>query len=125
MTVTTLPGPLRAAVWLLAVEAAATLAVAGLLVYQGIAGQPADVGAAFSLAGFTAVGSAALVGLAVALAHRKPRARAPAIVLQLIAVMLAWVLVTGGEPAFGIPIAVVGVAVATLLLAPSTGTALG
>lgn len=94
---TALPGPLRTAVWLLAAEAVATAGLAGLLGYQAVAGTPADVGAALSLAGFTAMVAAGLVGLAVALARRKARARAPAIVLQLLAVMLAIVLVTGGE----------------------------
>lgn len=124
MTLTELPGPLRGAVWLLGAEALAAAAVAGLLVYQAVTGEPADVGAALSLAGFTVVVAAGLAGLAVALARRKARARAPAIVLQLMAVMLAVVMITGGATGFGLPIGVLGVAVATLLLAPSTSTAL-
>lgn len=124
MTLTELPGPLRGAVWLLGAEALAAAAVAGLLVYQAVAGEPADVGAALSLAGFAVVVAAALAGLAAALARRKARARAPAIVLQLVAVMLAVVMITGGAAGFGVPLGVFGVAVATLLLAPSTHTAL-
>ncbi|MPZ29017.1 MAG: hypothetical protein GEV12_22115 [Micromonosporaceae bacterium] len=124
MMVTELPGPLRGAVWLLGTEALAAAAVAGLLVYQAVTGEPADVGAALSLAGFTVVIGAALAGLAVALTRRSARARAPAIVLQLLAVMLAVVLITGGAAGFGAPVAVLGVAVATLLLAPSTTEAL-
>jgi len=125
VTVTALPGPLRWAVGLLAAEAVGVAAVAGLLTYQGFAGEPADLGAALSLAGFTAVTAAALAGLAVALGRRKPRARAPAIVLQLLTVMVALVLATGGAPGLGLPLAGLGVAVVTLLLAPSTGEALG
>jgi hypothetical protein len=125
VTATTDPGPLRWAVGLLAAEALAATALAGLLVWQAATGQPADAGFAFSLAGFAAVFGAALAGLAVALAHRKPRARAPAIVLQLVTVMIAIPLVTGGAVGFGVPIALVGLVVATLLLAPSTAAALG
>lgn len=124
MTLTELPGPLRAAVWLLGAEALAVAAGAGLLGYQAITGEPADVGSALSLAGFTLLVAAVLAGLVVALARRKARARAPAIVLQLIGVMSAVFLMIGGEARFGVPIAVLGVAVATLLLAPSTDTAL-
>lgn len=124
MTVTTLPGPLRAAVWLLVAEALTAGGLAGVLAYQAAAGTPADPGAAFSLAGFAAVAGAALAGLALALHRRKPRARAPAIVLQLLLVMLSIALATGGLPGFGVPVAVVGVAVVTLLLAPSTTVAL-
>lgn len=124
MTVTALPGPLRWAVGLLAAEAVGVAAVAGLLTYQGLAGEPADLGAALSLAGFTALIAAALAGLAVALARRKPRARAPAIVLQLLAVMVALALATSGGPGLGLPLAGLAVVVATLLLAPSTSQAL-
>jgi hypothetical protein len=124
-SVTALPGPLRLAVWLLAAEALAAAGLAGLLTYQAAAGSPTDPGAAFSLAGFTVVGGAALAGLAAALHRRKARARAPAIVLQLLAVMLAVLLATGGAPVFGAPIALLGVAVVTLLLAPSTTATLG
>jgi peptidoglycan/LPS O-acetylase OafA/YrhL len=124
-SVTALPGPLRVAVWLLAAEAVAAAALAVLLAYQGTTGAPADSGAAWSLAGFTAVAGAGLAGLAVALGRRKARARAPAIVLQLLAVMLAVVLATGGAAGIGVPIAVLGVAVVTLLLAPSTTATLG
>jgi hypothetical protein len=124
VTATARPGPLRWAVWLLATEALAAGALAGRLVYQAVAGQPADLGAALSLAGFTALIGAALAGLAVALRRRQPRARAPAIVLQLLTVMLATVLITGGAPGLGIPLLLAGVAVATLLLAPSTDSAL-
>lgn len=125
MTVTPLPGPLRWAVWLLAVEAAGAALAAGLLGYQGIVGEPADLRAALGVAGFAAVLGAALVGLAVALSRRKARARAPAIVLQLLAVMLAYVLVTEGSVGLGIPVAVLGIATATLLLTPSTTATLG
>jgi hypothetical protein len=120
-----LTGPLRWAVWLLFVEAVGGGLVGLLLLYQGIAGEAADQGNAFALAGFVAVVAAILAGLGLALARRKPRARAPAIVLQLLSVMIGLALLTSGGGLVGIPIAVLGVVVATLLLTPSTHTALG
>jgi hypothetical protein len=119
-TSTQLPGPLRWAVWLLVVEAIAAGLVAVFLVYQGLADEAANLGDAVAVAGFAAVIGAALAGLAFALSRRKPRARAPAIVLQLLAVMFAYALLTSGVGWLGLPIGVLGIAVATLLLAPST-----
>jgi hypothetical protein len=123
-TSTSLPAPLQWAVRLLAVEALAAGFAAALLVYQGIAGDAGSPGDALAVAGFVGVTAAAIAGLAAALARRKPRARAPAIVLQLMAVMFGVVLLTGGVFWLGVPVGLLGVAVATLLLTPSTHTAL-
>jgi drug/metabolite transporter (DMT)-like permease len=112
-------------VWLLIVEAVAAGLVGVLLVYQGIAGEAADRGNAFALAGFAAVLAAALAGLGLALSRRKPRARAPAIVLQLLSVMIGLALATSGLGLAGLPVAVIGVTTATFLLTPSTHEALG
>jgi hypothetical protein len=120
-----LPGPLRWAGWLLIAEAAATVVVTLLLAYQTVTGEPADRGEAFAVVGVTAFVAAALGGLAVALWRRAPRARAPAIVLQLTGVMAGVVLLTSGQPWVGTPLVLAGIAVVTLLLAPSTATALG
>lgn len=120
-----IPGPLRWAGWLLLVEAAAVAVVTVILAYQAVSGAAADRGEAFAVAGFTMFFTAVLGGLAVALWRRAPRARAPAIVLQLTAVMVGVVLITSGQPWGGAPLVLVGIAVATLLLAPSTTTALG
>lgn len=120
-----LPGPLRWATRLLFTEAAVTAALALLLLYQALTGEPVDRSWAVALAGITALAAAGLCGLAVALRRRAPRALAPAIVLQLIAVMVGIVQITSGVPWQGLPPALVGVTVATLLFAPSTATALG
>lgn len=114
------PTTLRWAVRLLVVEAIAAGLVAVLLGYQGVAGEAAQRSDAFALAGFVALIAATLAGLAAALHRRKPRARAPAIVLQLLAVMLGIVLLTGGAVVLGAPLVLLGVAVATLLFAPGS-----
>lgn len=117
---TDLPGPLRWAVWLLTAEAVVATAVAGFLGYQGLAAEPASLVDALALAGYVALLAAGLAGVAVALARRKPRARAPAIVLQLLLLMFAYVLATGGSAPLGVPLAVLCIAIVTLLLTPST-----
>jgi hypothetical protein len=122
--VTELPTPLLWAVRLLVVEAVGAGLVTVFLVYQGIADEATNLGDAVAVAGFAAVIAAALAGLALALAARKPRARAPAIVLQLLAVMFAYALLTSGVGWLGAPIGLLGIVVATLLLAPGTTGAL-
>lgn len=123
-TPTDLPSPLRWAVWLLVVEAVGAGLAAVFLAYQGFADEAADLGDALAVAGFALVVAALLGGLALALSRRKPRARAPAIVLQLLAVMSALATLTGGGAWLGLPVGVLGVAVATLLLSPGTTGAL-
>lgn len=122
---TAIPGPLRWATWFLFGEAAVTAAIALILLYQALTGEPVDRSWAFALAGFTGLAAAGLCGLAVALRRRAPRALAPAIVLQLIAVMVGIVQIASGVPWQGLPPVLLGITVATLLLAPSTARALG
>lgn len=120
-----LPRPLRWAVWLLVGEAVVAGLVAVFLAYEGFAGAASNLGDALAVAGFLLVVGAVLAGLALALARRKPRARAPAIVLQLLAVMSAvGTFNTGGAVWLGLLLGVLGVATATLLLAPGTTGAL-
>lgn len=118
------PASLRWAIRLLAVEATAVGVIALVLGYRGIVAEPTSVGDAMAVAGFVAVVAAALAGLSVALARRKPRARAPAIVLQLIAVMTGYLMIGAGQLWLGAPIGVLGVAVTTLLVAPATSAVL-
>lgn len=123
-TPVTLPATLRWAVRLLWVEVAAVATAVLYLLYQDLTGTATDLTDALALTGFVAVGGAALAGLAVALARRKARARAPAIVLQLIAVMTGYLMIGAGQLWLGAPIGVLGVAVTTLLVAPATSAVL-
>lgn len=124
VTSTELPRALSWAVRLLVVEAVAVGVLALVLGYQAVASRPANLGGAIAVAVYVALGAAALGGLATALRRRKARARAPAIVLQLLLVMLAVVLITSGLAPVAVPVALLGMTVATLLFAPSTHTAL-
>jgi peptidoglycan/LPS O-acetylase OafA/YrhL len=118
------PPPLRWAVRLLVLEAVIAGGLAIFLVYQAIAHDAASVTDAFALTGFVLLIGVALAGLSSALNRRKPRARAPAIVLQLLAVMTAVVIAGAGLIWVAVPAAALGVVTASLLLAPSTGSAL-
>jgi hypothetical protein len=111
---------LRWAVRLLVVEAIAVGLMAALIGYGGLTGVAAERSDALTVAGFVALVAVALAGLAAALHRRKPRARAPAIVLQLLLVMLGVVVLTGGAVWLGAPFVLLGVVVATLLFAPSS-----
>jgi hypothetical protein len=125
-SVTELPSPLRWAVRLLVVEAVGAGLAAAFLTYQGIVDDAANLGDALAVAGFAVVTGGVLAGLALALSRRKPRARAPAIVLQLLAVMFGYALLTGGVGWLGLLVGLLGLAVATLLLTPgSTGALTG
>lgn len=121
---TELPRPLRWAVWLLILEAVVTAVVALVLGYLAIAAEPDDLTRAMAVAGYVALLAAGLAGAAAGLHRRKPRARAPAIALQLLAVMLAVMFATSGRPLLALPVALLGMVVVTLLVAPSTHAAL-
>lgn len=120
----TLPTPLRWAVRLLWTEVAAVAVVVLFLLYQDFTATATRFTDALALTGFVAVTGAVLAGLAVALSRRKARARAPAIVLQLIAVMTGYLLITNGQFWLGIPTGLLGVLVTSLLVAPATSQAL-
>jgi hypothetical protein len=119
-----LPGPLRVAVWLLAGEAVLAGGLTGLLVYDAFTLEVASLTDALAVAGFAALVAATLGGLALALARRKPRARAPAIVLQLFGVVVAYFLTTAGLVWLTLPVGALALLVITLLLTPSTHAAL-
>lgn len=124
VTIRQSPASLRWAVWLLTVEAVMVGVVTVGLIYEVIAGEPRSLADALAVAGFVALVAACLAGLALALARRKPRARAPAIVLQLLLVMFGYVLSVTGLAVVGLPLGLLGLVTGTLLLAPSTGQGL-
>lgn len=121
---TALPTTLRWAVRLLVAESAVVASVALLLVYEALTAETADLVDALAVVVFAVMMAAALGGLAFALARRKPRARAPALVLQLLGVVVAYFLTTAGLLWWSVPVALVALAVITLLLTPSTSAAL-
>jgi hypothetical protein len=119
-----LPAPLRWAVRLLVLESVAVAAVALLLAYEGLTAEAGDPVDALAVVAFALLMAAALAGLALGLARRKPRARAPAIVLQLLTVVVAYYLTAAGLLWLSLPVAALALLVITLLLAPTTSAAL-
>jgi hypothetical protein len=119
-----LPPTLRWAVRLLAVEAAGVGLLAAFLLYRDLSGGATDLRGALGVTAYATLTAAALAGLAVALSRRKARGRAPAIVLQLLAIALASFMIQGGLAWLGVPVTLLGLLVAVLLLVPATTAAL-
>jgi len=118
------PATLRWAVGLLAAQAAGLVVVTVLLVYADVVAATTTVQGAIGLTIFTAL-MAALLGLFAWSLHRRRRwARGPSIVLQLLLVPIGWTMVSGGQPALGVPVIVLGLIGAGTLLAPATREAL-
>lgn len=120
-----LPAPLRAAVWLLAAEAAGMALVTLFLIYEDLTAEAHDLVAALFVTGFSAGGALVLALLARALSRRQVRARAPAIVLELMLLPIGYYMIVGGLAWLGVPLIALGVLVCALLLAPATNRALG
>lgn len=120
-----LPASLRWAAWLLLGEAVAGAGVAGLLVYQDLTGRATNLGVALGVTGFAIAGVVALLVLARALLRRRPHARGPAIVGQLMLAATAYYMIQGGLAVLGVPIIVLALLVCALLVSSSTTRALG
>ncbi|MFD0748315.1 hypothetical protein ACFQ1L_45995 [Phytohabitans flavus] len=120
-----LPGTLRWAVWLLIGEAAAVALVAAYLVYEDLTGTANSLSVALMVTVFAVAGAVLLFVVARALGNRRSAARGPAIVLQLMLLPIGYYMIQGGLPWAGVPIIAIAVAVAGLLVTPSSTKALG
>jgi hypothetical protein len=120
-----LPGPLRVAVVLVLVESAALVFAAVYLVYATAVGNPNDVWRALVGAAIALVGAAGLAFGARALAHLRPAARSPIVVLQLLALPVGYSLgFQAGRIGYGGPIMAVALVVLFLLFTPPAREAL-
>jgi hypothetical protein len=119
------PGPLRAAVVLILLESLALVGAAGVLVVKTVAGRPGDAVRALLGAAFALLGAAALAFGARALMRLRSAARSPIVVLQLLALPVAYSLwFQAGRVGYGAPIMVVAIAVLFLLFTPPVREAL-
>lgn len=118
------PATLRWAIRLLYVEATTLALVAGLLLYETFTVAEVHRGSAAAFTGFTALVAAALAYLGRSLYRRQPRARAPAIALQLFMLPTAYYMVSGGLAWLGLPVGALALVVIWLLIASSTREAL-
>ncbi|MGN6608846.1 MAG: hypothetical protein ACTHMS_17775 [Jatrophihabitans sp.] len=119
------PGPLRAAALIVLLEALALLGVAGFLVVNTIVGSPSKVSAALLEAAGALAGAAVLAAGARGLLRQRPASRSPVVVLQIIALPVAYSLgIQAHRIAYGGPILVAAIAVLYLLFTPPARAAL-
>jgi hypothetical protein len=118
------PTTLRLAILLLWAESALVGALAAVEVAKLIGGHPQKPGLAAVLAAMVAATAVLLAQLGRWLARRRRWARGPAIVLQLLALPVAYFMITGAGGLAtrigGVLITLVALAGAGLLLAPSS-----
>ena len=121
----TVPTPIRAAAALVALEAAALVALAGVVVYDIVVDTPDKlVRALFYPVGILAL-AAALVAGARSLLRLSQATRTPIVVVQLFALYIGWNAAFKSEnPALGGPILLVALAVLYLLFTPPARAAL-
>lgn len=120
-----LPAPLRAAVLLLAAEAAVVAVVAAFLLYEDVTATATNLPGALFLTAFAAGAAAALAAIARALHRCRGGARGLAVVLQLMLLPIGYYMIQGGLAWLGAPIMALGVLATGLLVAPSSTRALG
>jgi peptidoglycan/LPS O-acetylase OafA/YrhL len=120
-----LPATLRWAVWLLSAQATATALVTGYLIVQDVTATPTDRTVAVGVTLFAALGALVLGAVARALSRRRAGARGPAVVLQLMLLVLGYYMVQGGLVWLGVLLLAVGLCTGVLIVSPASTRALG
>ncbi len=120
------PGTLLAAVVIVLLEAVALVAVAVVVLVETVFGTPEDVTGSLLQAALAVLGAVLLAAGARALARVRPSARTPVLVLQLLALPVAYSLwfQGSGRPQIGAPIAIAALVTIYLLFAPPSRAAL-
>ncbi|SRX96341.1 hypothetical protein MSP7336_04619 [Mycobacterium shimoidei] len=115
------PGSVRLAGLIVAVQGATALAVALILLLRRLGGvDPAGVNG-FATAVWFAVVGAGVLAAGWALTIGKQWGRGPAVFVELLLLPVAWYLAVGSNrPLIGIPVAVVALTVLALLFSPPT-----
>jgi hypothetical protein len=110
---------------IIAAECLALVAAAIVLIAKSISGTPGDLGRAVITAVIAVVGAVALGIGARALLRLRPAARSPIVVLQLLALPVAYSLAfQAGRIGYGAPIMLAALAVIFLLFTPPAREAL-
>lgn len=122
----TVPGTLRGAIGVVTLEALALVGVALVVIVKTATGTPAELGGALVGAAMALLAGVLLGFGARALSRLQPGVRTPLLVLQLLALPVAYSLWFQGDghPAYGAPIAVAALVTTYLLFAPPTRAAL-
>jgi hypothetical protein len=113
------------AVNLLRAQAAGLAAVTAYLIYQDLTAEAASLGVAIALTCFAALGAAGVALVARFLARRSAAARGPAIVVQLMLLVVSYYMVQAGLLWVAVPLILLALATGAALLAPPTTRSLG
>jgi hypothetical protein len=122
---TVAPYPLVWAVRLLRLEAAGLAVVTGYLVYQDVIATATNLGVAVALTVVAGLGAVGVAAVSRSLARRSARARGPAVVVQLMVLLVSPYMLQAGLFWLAVPLIAIVVGTVALLLAPPTTKALG
>lgn len=113
------PGSVRVAGLIVALQGAAALVVAAILLLRGLGGADQRVVNGFGTAVWFVVVGAGVVAAGWGLAVGKRWGRGPAVFVELLLLPVAWYLIVGSNrPSAGVPVAVVALTVLVLLFSP-------
>ena len=118
------PAPLRAAALIVALEALGVLIAAVALVVNTISGGANNVGRALFAAAIFVLFAAVLATCARGLLHMRPAARSPVVVIELMALAVAYGFFQAGRDEYGIPVLVPALVVLYLVFTPPARAAL-
>jgi hypothetical protein len=121
----TTPASLLLAVSLLRAEAVALAVVTAYLIYQDLTGEATSLGVAIALTCFAALGAAGIALVARALARRSVAARGPAVVVQLMLLVVSYYMLQADLLVVAVPLIALALTTGAALLAPATTKALG
>ncbi|GAA0802582.1 hypothetical protein [Spirilliplanes yamanashiensis] len=119
------PTTLRLAVGLIMLEAAAVAVVTAYLLWQDLTGRATVMSVAIGVTLFAAIGVVVLAAVGRALARRRSGARGPAVVLQLMVIVIGYYMTQGGLVWPGVGLIVLGLVTGGLVVSPPTTRALG
>jgi hypothetical protein len=120
VTTSSAPAPVRGAGLIVAVQGAAALVVAAVLVVRGIAGADQRVVNGLGTAVWFVLVGGGVLAAGRALVVGKRWGRGLAVFTQLLLLPVAWYLAVGShQPAFGIPLGIVALTVLVLLFSPA------
>ncbi len=115
------PASVRVAGWIAAVEGAAGLVVAAVLLARGLGGADQRAVNGFGTAIFFLVAGGGVLAAGAALAAGKRWGRGLVVFTQLLLLPVVWYLVVGSHrPVFGVPVAIVAVIGLGLLFSPGS-----